>query len=263
MWNNFIWSLVMPSSWLLFAIIYVFYCIQKGKIKQAKVVLIIWISLAMLISFVPIGDWLLAPLENTYPLQPNVKNPKAIVLLGGSEDVIQSQATGLLHLNWHGTRYITTINLAKTYPNAKIIVSGGVGHIRHESLTEASIAKDILLSAGIDEKRIILEDQSHTTIENALYTKRLLDSLSEQSHGSVILVTSASHMPRAVGLFCSAGVTNIVPYPTSFIAKETIKRLTINLPVHLYELNFGAHEWVGLLINWFKGRTEHLITQGC
>ena len=78
MWNNFIWSLVMPSSWLLFAIIYVFYCIQKGKIKQAKVVLIIWISLAMLISFVPIGDWLLAPLENTYPLQPNVKNPKVL-----------------------------------------------------------------------------------------------------------------------------------------------------------------------------------------
>ena len=261
MLTNLVWSIVMPSSWLLITIGFALYQLHRGRIKQTKYILVTWVILVALISIIPLGDLLLSPLENFYPLKPEVNNPRAIILLGGSEDVIQSSATGLSHLNTHATRYVTTIKLANTYPDAKVIVSGGVGHLPQSSLTEAFVSKDILLTAGIDEKRIILEDQSHSTIENAIFTKKIVDDLDVATiDDPVILVTTAAHMPRSMGLFCGVGFRSIVPYPTSFMSKKTIDRIFIDLPGHLSQLNFAVHEWIGLIINWITGRSDFLVT---
>ena len=261
--TSLLWSIIMPSMWLIYTVIFVLYLLYKKKIQIAKYVLFIWIIVLLVTALFPIGDLLLWPLEGQYHLKPNVKDPKAIILLGGSEDVIQSQATYLPHLNGHGTRYITTIQLAKTYPEAKIIISGGIGHVNDSELEEAVIGKTILVSAGIDEKRIILEHSSHNTIENAKYTKQIVEKLFGSTKGPFILVTSASHMPRSMGLFCSQNFTYLVPYPTAFLGKDTIKRIKIDLPDHLDQLDFAVHEWLGLWVNWILGSSDKLIFYAC
>ena len=90
-------------------------------------------------------------------MNPVLKSPAWLVLLGGGEDIKQTTRTKQLHLSSLGTRYITLIDLAKQYPHANIIVSGGVGHVTNASLTEAQLAKQLLVMAGVDKKRIFVE----------------------------------------------------------------------------------------------------------
>lgn len=261
--KHFLWSVVMPSSWLWYTIVYVLYLLHKGRIGLAKRVLIFWIGLIGFITLVPVGDFFLAPLENLYTLKPTITKPKVIVLLGGSENLYQSKSTGLSHLNGFATRYITTIQLAQKYPNAKIIISGGAGHTQFNGLSESIIGKHILLTAGIDNNRIVVEDQSRSTVDNALFTKLLVDKLHISNLDTVVLVTTASHMPRAMGLFCHVGFTSITPYPTDYKAKNTLGRISFNFAQNLIELNFAIHEWLGLFFNWITGKTQTLLVKSC
>lgn len=263
MMASLIWPLVMPSMWLIYTIIIALYLLHKKKLKLAKYVLCFWVIVLLSIALFPIGDLLLWPLESQYKIKPNIKDPKAIILLGGSEEIVQTQATDLPHLNGHATRYITTIQLARTYPKAKIIISGGVGHVNDSQLEEAEIGKAILLSAGINKKRIILEHQSHNTIENAQYTKLIVEKLFGSTKGPFILVTSASHMPRSMGLFCSQDFTHVVPYPTAFLSQDSFRRIKIDLPDHLGQLDFAVHEWLGIWVNRLLGKSDKLIVDAC
>lgn len=96
-------------------------------------------------------------------------------------------------------RLKTALRLAKEDNKAKILVSGG--KIPQESKVEADVMKDWLISHGISEKRILKEDQSLDTVENALNSSAILKN--EQA-SNVTLVTSASHMRRAYALFDQA-----------------------------------------------------------
>lgn len=261
--KNFIWFLVMPSTWLWLTMLLAAYGLSKGYIDKVKRLIWVWLVVVLAISIYPVGDIFLKPLEDYYPLKPDVKDPGAIVLLGGGEDTIQTNATGLPHLSLMGTRYITVLALAKQYPQAKVVVSGGVGHLSGLQMTEASVAKAILMSGGIDAHRILLEDASHTTIENAELTKQLIDQYNPNNNKPILLVTTAAHMPRAMGLFCSVGFKNIVPYPTGYMTKSALLRMHIGLPMHLVQLNFGVHEWVGLMINFISGRTSSMFVKKC
>jgi tetratricopeptide (TPR) repeat protein len=88
--------------------------------------------------------------------------------------------------------------VAKQYPNSKIIVTGGVPK---QGITEAEAMSNWLISQGIDKDRIILEDKSTDTVENALFTTAILE---KEGIKDVTLVTSASHMRRALTVFKEA-----------------------------------------------------------
>ncbi|WHY75427.1 ElyC/SanA/YdcF family protein [Neobacillus sp. WH10] len=90
------------------------------------------------------------------------------------------------------------LSVANKYPNSKIIVTGGVPK---QSNTEAKLMKEWLISNGIDEKRIIPEDKSTDTVENALFTTAILE---KEGLKDITLVTSASHMRRALTIFKEA-----------------------------------------------------------
>lgn len=108
-------------------------------------------------------------------------------------------------------RIFQTIPLWKNGQIKKIIISGGSGSISHPEEKEADILKNYLLKIGIPDSCIITENQSRNTRENALLTKKLIDSLHINSE--MLFVTSAFHLRRAIGCFKKAGITNIVPYP--------------------------------------------------
>ena len=99
-------------------------------------------------------------------------------------------------------RVLDTIALAHRYPKARILISGGGGTVFGDGAAEAPIIADYFKSIGIDPARILVEDRSRTTSENAVYSRALAKPREGERW---LLVTSAWHMPRAVGVFEKAG----------------------------------------------------------
>lgn len=258
MMAHLIWALFMPSTWLWLLVLIAWILMWRQRIKLASSILAVWLVFFGILTVYPMGNLLLQPLEHAYPMNPKMASPAWLVLLGGGEDIQQTERTKQLHLSSLGTRYITLIGLAKQYPQANIIVSGGVGHVASAAMTEAQLAKALLMLAGINKKRIYIEGRSHNTIENALFSQKIMAN--HPQSGPVVLVTSAAHMPRSMGLFCATGMKNITPYPTDYLI--TLKA-TINLPMHLLKLNFAIHEWLGLFKNWVLGYSHQLWDVHC
>jgi uncharacterized SAM-binding protein YcdF (DUF218 family) len=95
----------------------------------------------------------------------------------------------------------------------RLIVTGGEATVFGSGPIEAIEMKRLALRLGVPEQAIVVEDRSRTTYENAVGVKRLL------GHASILLVTSASHVPRAVGLFRKQGLETTAS-PCGYLAKD-------------------------------------------
>lgn len=131
-------------------------------------------------------------------------NPRGIIILGGGMAAYRVDRSTGASLETHGRsgRISAAGDLAKTYPGAKVVYAGrGEGPVL-----------DVLADLGIQSDRIIVEEESANTYENARNTARIL----APAHGETwILVTSAFHMPRAVATFNRAGF-DVVPFPVDY-----------------------------------------------
>ena len=107
---------------------------------------------------------------------------------------------------------------------------------------------------GVDPQRITLETRSRNTDENARFTAALVHPQSDQTW---LIVTSAYHMPRAMGLFRKAGFEAIA-YPVDYrtVGGRRDWRLNANLPRGLELFDLAVHEWVGLVAYRLSGRID-------
>lgn len=129
---------------------------------------------------------------NTAPPANLPQKDHAIVILGYALAEDGSMREPLIE------RLKAGIAIAKQYPNSKIIVSGGVPK---QGITEADAMSNWLQTQGIEKDRIILENKSTDTVENALFST---EKLEKEGIKDVTLVTSASHMRRALTVFNEA-----------------------------------------------------------
>ena len=143
---------------------------------------------------------LLAPLEQRFPEALYPARVKGIIVLGGSYDEIRHPYLSNIVLEEDTEPLALVVDLARRYPDAKIIVSGGSNFAHHTS--EASIMQDYFGSFGIDPSRIVTEDRSLTTAEHAQFTA---DLLHPSTSSGWLLLTYGHLMPRAVGAFRKAG----------------------------------------------------------
>lgn len=205
-----------------------------------------------IIAIFPIGDAVLGPLEKAYPNNPSVQGVAGIIVLGGGEYDIQSKVWSQPNIGEAGDRFIAALALAHKHHDAVIIFTGGSGRLLGGT-SGADIAKDLFLGAGLLETRLILEDTSRNTSENAILSLKLVP---EKLEGNWILVTSAFHMRRAVASFCSAGWKRIVPWPTDYRTGGFSDRIGWDFAVNLNNLNVGVKEWIGLATYSFTGKTS-------
>lgn len=198
-----------------------------------------------LISLPAVADTLLRSLEERYPELPVVELPavEAIIVLGGGVDPrskgrlypdLQSAADRV----WHA---------ARIFHNGKaplVILSGGVFPRRGTGASEAEAMQMFLLDLGVPAKAIRLEQRSHNTHENAVFTAEMLR---ESDITRVLLVTSALHMHRAMAAFRVVGV-EAVPASTDFMVWEEPTHLLRWLPdVRAFSLSTAVmHEYLGL-----------------
>jgi uncharacterized SAM-binding protein YcdF (DUF218 family) len=156
---------------------------------------------------------------NTYQVKPvqlpaNAKYNAGIVL-GGFVSYNKKDDKGFF--NAASDRFIQTALLYKQGHIHKIIVAAGNGYIVKHDFKEANFIKQNLIALGIPPQDIYTDSTSKNTFENAVNTKKIVDSLHLQ--GTFLLISSAMHLPRAKLVFAKQGM-NIMPYPCDFDSKN-------------------------------------------
>ena len=206
----------------------------------------------------PFGNALILPLEERFPpWDPSRGAPTGIIMLGGALDTVVSQSRDEVALNEAAERMTAVAELARRYPDARIVFSGGSGRLIYDGVTEASLAARLFDSFGIAKERVVLEDKSRDTDENARFTKELLQPKPGERW---LLVTSAHHMPRSVGVFRAAGFP-VEAFPVDYRTRGAIDLLRPFASVGdgLRRTDTAAREWVGLVVYWLTGRTAELF----
>ena len=215
----------------------------------------------VLIAFVgysPLGHILILPLEQRFPpWNAGQGPPDGIVVLGGAIEPGISIARNAVALDDSAERVTATVELARRYPNARIVFSGGSGSLRFDAPTEAPIAVKELEALGVAHDRITAEEQSRNTIENAVYSRLVAQPKPGERW---LLVTSAFHMPRAIAAFRAAGFP-IEAYPVDWRTRgpTDATRPFAALPEGIAMTDLAVHEWVGLLVYRLSGRTTELF----
>ena len=116
--------------------------------------------------------------------------------------------------------------------------------------------RGFLRSHGLDEARVIFEDRARDTHENALLSKPLA---APEPGERWLLVTSASHMPRAVGAFRQVGWP-VIPYPVDFRTGGELRLVAApDAGQRWRELDHAARSWIGLIAYRLTGRIPSLL----
>ncbi len=216
------------------------------------------IVLLAICGFSPLGNLVLYPLESRFPPWDAARGgPDGIVVLGGSIDPDLSAAHGGAVLSGAADRIIATAALAHRYSNARIIFTGGSANLISTDAKEGDYAGAIFESLGISKQRLTMERLSRNTQENAEFSKALA---APKSGERWLLVTSAHHMPRSVGIFRKVGF-EVEPYPVDWRTGERgdLLKFSDHFAERLSLVDTAAREWMGLLAYWITGKTSELF----
>jgi uncharacterized SAM-binding protein YcdF (DUF218 family) len=206
----------------------------------------------------PIGNALIVPLEERFPPWDAARGaPDGIIVLGGAISPDVSAARDEVALNEAAERLTVAAELARRYPDARILLSGGSAALIYDEGAEALLALRLLQDLGIARARILLEDRSRNTVENAVFSKAIAQPKSGERW---LLVTSAHHLPRAVGVFRKVGFP-VEPYPVDWRTRgpKDVLRPFATLGDGLRRSDTAVREWVGLAVYWLTGRTSELF----
>lgn len=228
----------------------------RKRQRLTRILIVTATCLPGLYGFLPLSSLPLQVLENRIPRgELPSDNIDGIIVLGGftaNSEVAESRDTyGLIH---SAERFTAALELAHKFPEAPVIFSGFSGKLVHQGWTEADHIRDLLDRIG-EIENAQFEEESRNTYENATNSHNLLNPA---ANSQWVLVTSAFHMPRAVGCFEAAEWTGIIPYPVDY---KTPKTGTIGVwsLVGIWHLRIALHEYVGLIVYTMTGRSSSLL----
>ncbi len=253
-----LWAIARPETLILLSLLAGTVALMRGRRRLGAALSLGALALCVVIGAAPVHNLLLRPLEARFASPPPVLGAlEGIIVLGGAEAVFETREWRAPQLNDAADRYLAAIALARAHPEAVVLFAGGGAQVSPKG-EEAEIARRLFLAAGVAPERIVLENRSRNTVENARNARALAP---EVLTGDWALVTSAFHMPRAVGTFCAAGWRRIAPWPTDF--RSAPWRPGWAFAANLQLLNVGAREWLGLVGYRVTGRSAALFPDGC
>jgi uncharacterized SAM-binding protein YcdF (DUF218 family) len=261
--STIVWFLVAPSSALMLLLAIGLWRARRSGTVPGRLG---WATLAAVLLLVaglsPAATVLMLPLEQRFPrFEPQASSTDytGIIVLGGGEDTRTSAARGQLQLNEAGERITEGARLARLLPATKLVFSGGGAMALLPDQSAGGLISGFWQAMGIASERILVEDRSLTTYENARETYALLHPKAGERW---LLVTSAAHMPRAVGVFRKAGF-DVVPCPVDYRTRGPSDLLLPfkSLPGGWKQLDDATREWVGLAGYRLLGRTDALFPE--
>jgi uncharacterized SAM-binding protein YcdF (DUF218 family) len=240
---NTLGSLVIPSHALTLTVLFGGLLLLTRFRRAGRRVLIACFIVFVLVGALPVGGTLMFVLENRFPDWAETGPPDGIVVLGGGG----------------AERLAEVPALVRRFPNARVVFTGGNSSL-FGGPPEAQSGVPLLQSFGIAPERIVTEDQSRNTAENAAFTKALIKPKPGQRW---LLVTSAMHMPRSVGAFRKAAFP-VEAYPVDWhgdLHGPSWRWLvpSLSLPAGWMALDGATREFIGLAAYWLAGYSSELF----
>ncbi len=255
--SKILWAVVSPGMLLILLLALGLLFHFKGLEKLSIVLLFLSLGGFLIIAITPLPQLFFSVLENRFPVTKELpKRIDGIIVLGGSVEEAIYEQKGLVTLNSTAERLSEFVKLGRAYPKAKMVFTGGTNNLSAVGKTEADTSRQFFKDVGFDVSRIVFEDQSRNTIENVKHAKEIIKPKKDENW---ILVTSAFHMPRSVGVFRKQE-WDVIPYPTDFRLDETKSYgLHYDIIDGLSILDVGLHEYAGLIVYYLKGETQSLF----
>lgn len=248
--KKWIGGLLMPMPlFLVLFFIALILLLFTQKQKLAKCLLVLSFLFISLLSFMPVSERLAHHIERKHLpiLQHNAAQNFNYILLLGSGGIADPSLPVNSQLSvTANNRFLEALRLYHANPNAILVVSGAnFGDIK----SHAQMMKEMAISMGIPSKKIMVLDNNLDTDDEALKMSNLIRGK------KAVLVTSATHMDRALNLFYNYG-TAPTAAPTNYLAKnrlgETPSYYYIPNSYHLYKSKTALHEYIGGVQNWVK-----------
>ncbi|MEK9671474.1 MAG: YdcF family protein [Rhodospirillaceae bacterium] len=252
------WFIAKPSTVLLLSLT-VGLVLRLSKFRKLSTCLVLmgltgfWLAAAL-----PAGPTMMRVLETRFPTQSDLpERIGGIIVLGGALSPELSQATGRLNLNGNVERYLYFKILSDKYPAALLIFTGGSGNPLRPDAREGDYVAEIAAAMGLDPHRILIERDSRNTFENAEFSKKLAGPAADQPW---ILITSARHMPRAVGVFRHHG-WKVIAYPVDHTLDPvgTAGGVGFNFLGGLAQVDSAVREYIGLAAAYVLGQSDRLF----
>lgn len=228
----------MPISIGLIGLFIGLLFLYNQNYKRAKIFLTLSFLWIAIIGYSPFSNYLIQPLENQYKSYLKVDSTIKYVLVLGSAHVSNKEMPKLSHLSKTALMRLSEgIRIYRQLDNGKLILSGYEGD---DKIQHALVLKDVAISLGVPKEDIITQEEAKDTAEEATYAKKIVEN------ERFILVTSASHMPRAMKIFESAWL-NPIPAPTDFMSKEDGDYSRVPAAKEITKTEKAMHEYIGTL----------------
>ena len=252
--SKILWFFIQPLNLAIFLLLAGLLAAMIGRRRLAATGSVLAFLVLALSAWTSLGAMMLNPLEERFPRPPLPEKVDGIVVLGGGFEGAINLVRGGYELNSGGDRMVETAILARRFPAAKVVVSGGTGELFLDGEGDAATAPRLLTALGVTADRLILENRSRNTYENAAFTRQLVTPKPGETW---LLVTSAFHMPRAKALFDKAGFPTI-PWPVDYrtFGREGIGLFRDNPADSLQNTTMALREWIGLVGYWLSGRID-------
>ncbi len=255
--SKILWLLISPGHIIVLLIMIGTICLLFKAYKKATTIFVVSTLMICGITFLPLGEWLSYPLETRFPIIDELPDfTDGVIVLGGAGNMMTSYQWKHPQVNQSAERFLTFIRLVKHYPEARHLFTGGSGNLLEQDFKGTDVAKALFKNQGLDINKILFESQSRNTHENGINSFDLVQPMPDETW---LLITSAFHMPRSVGVFKKIG-WQVIPLPVDFNTNpDHLIRLTFNFGGNLQELNRAIHEWTGLIVYYLTGKTSHLF----
>jgi uncharacterized SAM-binding protein YcdF (DUF218 family) len=242
--------LFSPIVWVFILLLYSFKTKVEGRARKVRIAALVILYICSNAFIVDECFRMWEPVTPDHEFS-NVRYEGAIILGGIGDIDLRLQK---INFGYSADRLFQTLPLYYNKKIRRIIFTGGSGSIEFPEKKEGIYVKKYLNQIQIPDSSLLIESMSKNTYENAVFTKKMLDSLNVR--GKFLLVTSAYHMPRSLAIFKKAGYTDITPFITNRVSG--VRRYT---PDHLFIPDAGAlislelliHEWTGYLVYKLKG----------
>jgi uncharacterized SAM-binding protein YcdF (DUF218 family) len=251
--SKLLWGLLSPVNLAVWALLLATLLCWLNYVKAARRVLTLISLLAFIVMAYPVSDWLVYPLETRFQKPVSLpENIDGIIVLGGAENLKLSTGWQSAQMGEGGERILAAAELSREYPDLPLIYTGGSNLVQMPVLDQqGQVSQSLLRQAGVKASQVLMESRARNTHENFVLIKPMLPDPA----GRYLLVTSAFHMPRSVGVARQQGI-NVIPYPVDYRSARPAQRYwDFDLFSHLSVLQIGWHEWIGLSAYFATGKS--------
>ena len=253
--SKVIWLFARPNTFALFLA-----CLGGAALvfrrRWGRWPLLLGLGWFVAVLLTPLPAWITLPLEDRFPRPKAAGRVDGVIILGGAVEQLLTERRGIPALNGAAERMTEAVTLARLHPEARIVFTGGQGTVITGEKTEADVARELWAGKGLDGPRVVLENQSRNTWENASLTHALLQPKPGERW---LLVTSASHMPRSIGCFRRAG-WEVTAWPVNYsTAPGGQGWFDPPFSFRLGQAEWAIREYVGLIAYRLLGRTSALF----